>query len=159
MAKVIILCGKIASGKTTYAERLHRQKGAMILSCDDLMLRLFDSCLGDKHDETARRCSLFLYGQAEQLVQIGVDCVLDFGYWTRKEREEAKAYFAKRGIACELHYLKLAEEERIRRLDKRNQRLAGATHRVYRIEGELLKRLDKKFEPPLPDEIDKELSV
>ena len=56
MAEVILLCGKIAVGKTTYAAYLQRNRNAVVLSCDELMLSLFDSCLGDKHDDTVKRC-------------------------------------------------------------------------------------------------------
>ena len=72
MAEVILLCGKIAVGKTTYAAYLQKSRNAVVLSCDELMLSLFDSCLGDKHDATVKRCSLYLSGIARQVVAAGV---------------------------------------------------------------------------------------
>ena len=154
MAKVIILCGKIASGKTTYANSLKRNHRTVVLSCDDLMLTLFDGCLREKHDATADRCELFFYGQAEQLVSIGIDAVIDFGYWTKAERTKAKQYFKAKGILCELHYLSIPEALRLERLAERNQSLAGETRRVYIINTDLRKYLDAKFEEPSSDEIE-----
>ena len=61
MGKVFILCGKIASGKTTYASKLKSERKAVILSHDDLMLTLFDNCLGDKHDDMINRFSKYFY--------------------------------------------------------------------------------------------------
>lgn len=47
----ILLCGRICAGKTTYAKRLGKTRGAVCLSCDELMLALFGQQLGDRHDE------------------------------------------------------------------------------------------------------------
>lgn len=41
MAKVILICGKICSGKSTYAEQLRVQNNAVVLSTDEITLALF----------------------------------------------------------------------------------------------------------------------
>ena len=41
MAEVIMMCGRICSGKSTYAKRLSREKNAVILSVDEITLALF----------------------------------------------------------------------------------------------------------------------
>lgn len=46
MAEVIILCGKVAAGKTTYAKQLARSLPSVILSIDDLVVSLRDHCEG-----------------------------------------------------------------------------------------------------------------
>lgn len=46
MAEVILLCGKVAAGKSTYANRLAQQKRAVILSVDDLVVRMRTKCEG-----------------------------------------------------------------------------------------------------------------
>lgn len=164
MAKVIILCGKIAAGKTYYANRLKSQTNSVLLSVDDLMLKLSDSCLGDRHDEIAARCENYFYGLSEQIVAIGLNVIIDFGYWLQKEREEAKAYFHKKGISVELHYIKIPEEVRLQQLMKRNESLLladrrGENERVYIIDEGLRQKLDLKFEEPIPSEVDKLISM
>lgn len=154
MAKVYILCGKIASGKTTYANKIKQQNKAVSLSCDELMLALFDGCLGNKHDETVQKCALYFYKLAEELIEIDVDVILDFGYWTKRERAEAKAYFANRNILAELHYIEVTEDRRLEQLNKRNESLTNSTSRVYLIKEDLRQYLDAKFEQPTDDEID-----
>lgn len=159
MAKVIILCGKIASGKTYYANKIKNETNAIILSVDDLMLNLSDSCLGKQHDDMALRCERYFYGLANQIYRNGTDVILDFGYWSKMEREEAKQYFRYSGIPVELHYVKIEEEKRLIQLDHRNKNLMSQQEnkqsgRVYIIEEELRRRLDQKFEEPSPDEID-----
>jgi predicted kinase len=158
MAKVFILCGKIASGKTYYANELKEQKKAILLSVDDLMLKLSDSCLGEHHDDMASRCEHFFYGLAEQVVKNGTDVIIDFGYWSKKEREEAKEYFTNRGVSSELHYIRTSEEIRLLQLERRNAKLTeGLTKesgRVYIIDEALRRRLDQKFEEPLETEVE-----
>lgn len=155
MAKVIVLCGKIASGKTTYGKKLEAEENAVTLSFDDLMLELYDGCLGDKHDETAARITRYFYKLADQLLEKGHTVLFDYGHWTRRERESVLGYFQEKGIPAELHFLNPPEEIRLARLKDRNDRLRGAAHRVYLIEGDLLARLDGKFEAPSAAEYDK----
>lgn len=159
MAKVIILCGRIAVGKSYYANKLKEKNNAIILSVDELMLRLSDSCLGAHHDDMSLRCERYFYGLAEQMTNSGIDVIIDFGYWSRKEREEAKEYFGRRGIKSELHYIQISEEKRIKQLESRNDRLINErrmkdTGRVYIIDEVLRQRLDQKFEEPEQEEID-----
>ncbi len=155
MAEVILLCGKIAVGKTTYAAYLQKSRNAVVLSCDELMLSLFDSCLGDKHDATVKRCSLYLSGIARQVVAAGVDVVLDFGSWTAAERGAVQAFFSEYNIPVRLYYLFCEESVRLERLRLRNLALQNAEGRVYIIEDDLRKRLDAKFELPSENEADK----
>ena len=54
MAKIFLMCGKICSGKTTYARKLREQNKAVILSADEIMLALFGSDAGDKHEKRRR---------------------------------------------------------------------------------------------------------
>ena len=64
MAKVIMTCGKICSGKSTYAEKLRKESGAVVLSIDELMTAVLGRELGDIHDEYVRHCEQYLYKKA-----------------------------------------------------------------------------------------------
>ena len=55
MAKMILICGKLCSGKTTYAKQLCSKQNAILLSVDELMLAMYDPYLGDRHDEIGCR--------------------------------------------------------------------------------------------------------
>lgn len=149
---ITVLCGRVAAGKTALAETLHRETGAAVLSCDDLMLTVFDGCLGGAHDRTAMKCLTYLFSLAVQLDGLGVDAVVDYGFWLRAERDAARAYFTRAGVPHRLVLVESDEAVRLTRLSRRNEALRDAPGRVYRIEGELLGRMDAKFEPPGPDE-------
>lgn len=148
MAQVILLCGKIASGKTTYAKKLRSETGAVILSCDELMLTLFDSCLGSKHDDTVHRINDYFCHLAIQLVENGTDAILDFGYWTEHERRWTLSFFHERDIDARLYYLTADANVRKKRLERRNGLLADSPRREYIINEALLDKLEQKFEEP-----------
>ena len=154
MAKVYMLVGKIASGKTTWAMERKKKSPLVLLSCDDLMLNVFAGCLGDKHGETERRCLKFLFGQAAQLVEMGMDVVLDSGFWTKKSRAMARVYFSGKHIETTTYYFNIPDEVRVKRLQERNARRANSKKREVIIDAALLAKLDQKFEEPLSNEVD-----
>ena len=60
MAKVIMTCGKICCGKTTYANRLKEEMNAVILSIDEITLTLFPEGAREMHDTYALRAEQYL---------------------------------------------------------------------------------------------------
>ncbi len=147
---VTVLCGPVAAGKTFLAERLGRE-GALVLSCDEMMLTLFDRCLGpEHHDEMAMRCLRYLFSVAVQEARMGRDVVVDYGMWLRQERDAARQAFRSAGVPYRILLVEVDEATRLRRLERRNEGLRNADHRVYLIEGELLERMDAKWRAPGP---------
>ena len=64
MAKVILVCGRICCGKTTYAHRLAKERRAAVLSVDEVMLAIFGQHCGDMHDTYAARTKQYLLVKA-----------------------------------------------------------------------------------------------
>ena len=77
MAKVILICGKICSGKSTYAEQLRVQNHAVLLSTDEITLALFGQHCGDKHDEYVERTEKYLLNKSLELIKSNIDVVLE----------------------------------------------------------------------------------
>ena len=109
MGEVFLICGKLCSGKTTYAHKLAAEQGAVLLSVDEVMLSIFGQFAGDKHDEYAAGAKRFLLGKAVELADKNVPVVLDWGFWSRAERQQMRVYFAARGVVSRLVYLAVAE--------------------------------------------------
>ncbi|GHU80870.1 hypothetical protein FACS1894191_7040 [Clostridia bacterium] len=55
MPKTILICGKICSGKTTYAHKIKAESRAALLPADEITLALFDESIGEKHDDIAAK--------------------------------------------------------------------------------------------------------
>lgn len=160
MPKVFILCGKIASGKTTYANLLCEEANAMNLSIDDVMLKLYDNCLGpEKHRKVMEQITAYFLTLIPQIFHKGCSVVLDYGYWTKSERDWIKEQCKNAAFPYEVHYLEIEEEIRLNRLHDRNLKNMKQIERQYIIQDELQKRLDARFEIPNKDEYDKKITL
>lgn len=152
--KVICICGKLCSGKTTYAKRLCQQGSAVILSVDEIMLAVFGQYAGDKHEIYVHRLYKFLCEKAVQIVNAGVNVVLDWGFWTKDNRDKAKAYFKEHGISCEIHYIDICDEDWAKFIEKRNASAEAHKDRAYYVDSKLVEKFNNMFEMPSKEEID-----
>lgn len=154
MAKVILLCGKIASGKSVYAQMLCKKENAVLLSVDEITINVLGGDLGERHDEIAERVQQYLSQKSLEIIAAGANVLLDWGFWTRERREAARAFYASRGIACEFHYIDVHDEVWRRNIEKRNRAvLAGEVNAYYMDEGLMLK-LQAAFQQPDSSEMD-----
>ena len=149
MATVILLCGKLCCGKSTYTKVLLEHRRAMLLSCDELMLSLLPEQLGELHDEVARKAQAYLFARAAELLALGIDVILDWGFWQKESRRTAEDFFRSRGFTSEWIYLNVTDEEWRRRIEKRN---AEAPPGAYRVDEGLMQKCVSLFEEPGPQE-------
>lgn len=154
MAKAILICGKIASGKSTYAKKLTAQSRAVLLSVDEITLALFDGHIGEKHDEIVERTQRYLFDKSLELLDQGIDIVLDWGFWMKTEREEAKAFYTAHGIACEFHQIDVCDEVWRRNIAKRNREIEAGTTSAYFVDDALARKFEAIYEMPERSEMD-----
>lgn len=154
MAKVFLICGKICCGKTTYANKICAENNAILLSVDEITLALFGQHCGDKHDEYVERTEKYLLNKSLELVENNINVVLDWGFWTKAERESAKGFYISRGIECELHYIETSDEIWKSRLHKRNSAVLAEKTSAYYVDENLALKFASIFEVPSQDEID-----
>lgn len=147
MAEVILLCGKVAAGKTTYAKEMAKKQRAVILSIDDLVVRLHDHCEGRAKlfaMETAIRD--YFTGLIVQLIEQDVTCILDHGHWTRASRQQMIEFCQTHDFPLRIVLLECPKDIRLERLQKRNERLLREQERGYVIDAVQLDRFDSWFE-------------
>ncbi len=157
MAKAIMICGRLCCGKSTYAERLRKKLGAVLLSIDEIMLGLFGQQTGEMHDEYVSRTEKYLLSKSVELIESGINVVLDWGAWSKAKRAEIRDFYNSRGIGYELHYLKVSDEIWKERIAKRNNAVSEGNADAYYIDENLAAKFGAVFEPPTDEEIDKEM--
>lgn len=155
MAKVFLICGKICCGKTTYAQKICNESNAVLLSVDEITLALFGQHCGDKHDEYVERAEKYLLNKSMEFISKDVNVILDWGFWTKAERELAKGFYKSRNIECELHYIDISDEVWKSRLHKRNSAVLANETSAYYVDDNLAAKFASIFEVPGEDEIDK----
>ncbi len=153
--KVFLICGKICSGKSTYAEKLAKNHHAVLLSADEIMLAIFGQDAGENHDLYMKKLQKYLFQKSLEITASGINVVLDFGFWTKQERKAVKDFFLAKNISLELHYLDISHTEWKKRLSKRNMEVLQKKSNAYFVDDGLKKKCDELFETPDPEEIDK----
>ena len=154
MAKIYLICGKICSGKSTYAEQLRVQNNAVLLSTDEITLALFGQHCGDKHDDYVERTQNYLFNKSLEFVEVGINVVLDWGFWMKEERDYAREFYNSRNIEREFHYVDISDETWKARLRKRNSEVSAEKTSAYYIDDNLAEKFASIFEEPSEDEID-----
>ncbi len=154
MAKVILICGKICCGKSTYAEIMRKKHNAAVLSVDEIMLAIFGQYVGEKHNEYCENLQKYLFGKSLELIETGVNVILDWGFWQKDERDYAKSFYQAHNIHCEFHYINISDKIWQERLNKRNGEVEKGILSAYYVDENLAKKFDSLFETPTEDEID-----
>ena len=154
MAKVYLICGKICCGKTTYAQKLCNENNAVLLSVDEITLALFGQHCGEKHDEYVERTEKYLLNKSLELLENNFNVVLDWGFWTKAERESVKEFYKSRNIECELHYIDISDETWKNRLNKRNIAVLAEETNAYYVDDNIAAKFASIFEVPNEAEID-----
>lgn len=148
MPKVLIMCGKICSGKSTYAEKLKLENKAVILSVDELTLALFENQAGEKLDFYVEKLKEYFLKKSLDIVEAGADVILDWGFWTKKERDYAREFYDSRNISYQFYYMNVGIDEWKNRILKRNQEIKREQLEAYPIDKGLLSKVEKMFEEP-----------
>lgn len=155
MSKVILICGKIASGKSYYANQIKNKEKAVILNTDELTFALFDNEQGEKYEDRANRANNYLMKKTVELIKAECNVILDWGFWTKKQRNEVTGYFKSKNINVEWHYIDIEDELWEENIDERNKKVeSGKGGSNFYVDEGLKKKVLNKFEKPSKDEID-----
>jgi predicted kinase len=148
MSKSILhlICGLPGSGKTTLAIKLEQQLPALRLSPDVWMTRLS----ADGHDAKMRAIIEGLqWDVAARALALGVDVILEFGFWSKRERENFRRRATALGAQTRIHYLDVSRDELVRRISIRNKAVPSDS---FFIDIHDLDSWISAFEPPTEDE-------
>ena len=151
MATLHLMVGLPCSGKTTYARQLAREVNALLLTLDVWHLKLFGDDVGhDIHDERHESIEKLMWDVANHVLVMGGDVILDFGCWTRVERDDYRNRTKKLGANFKLHYMDVPYSELYRRLEIRN---CTPTKGVFVIPKTEMDKYVTIFQPPTEDEL------
>ncbi|MGA2439518.1 MAG: ATP-binding protein [Tepidisphaeraceae bacterium] len=151
MATLHLICGLPCSGKTTLARRIEQERSAVRLTPDEWIARLFgDDISGARLDAARDPVESVLWDLAARVLVVGVDVILDYGFWSRIERDDFRSRATRLGARSELHFLNVTEEAILTRLAARNNRRPPGT---FWIDEARVREWARIFEPPGEDEL------
>lgn len=154
MAKVIMTCGKICSGKTTYSHKLRKENKAVLLSVDEITLALLGGDAGDKLDEMVEKTEAYFFEKSLEIIETGINVVMDWGLWTKAERTYAREFYRSHNVQFEIHYLEISDEEWKKRISARNRLVETGKTSAYYVDDGLARKVTELFEQPDPSEAD-----
>lgn len=111
-ATLHLLCGKIASGKSTLAATLAETSGTVVLSEDKWLAALFRESMNSVEDYVHYAATLrsAIQPHVVALLRAGVNVVLDFPANTPANRQWMMSIVAESGAEHRLHYLEVSDE-------------------------------------------------
>ena len=138
-----LVFGLPGAGKSTRARQLVERTGAVPFDPDEWVQRLGASLVDY---EFRFRLQDQLLEHARRVLRAGASVVVEFGSWSREEREVIRHVAVSEGAATELHFVDAPLDELVRRVRERGGPEAEA------LISDVLIGLSDRFEHPTPDE-------
>jgi predicted kinase len=139
-----LIFGYLGVGKTTFAQELAQRVGGVVLSEDEWYLRLYTDGARD-HLEPAwsQRLTGVLDDLWPQILNGGIDVVLDFGFWSRERRNATRSRAADLGGEAKLYWVTCDEVVARQRVAHRNNKPGSS----FQILGNAYEELRAKYQP------------
>lgn len=138
------MCGLPGAGKTRRSHHIVDRVNAVHLCADEWVEGLGMSLVD--YEFRAKLQNVMLT-HAGRLLRSGVSVVVEFGSWSRDERETIRHAAVREGATTELHYLHAPIDELVRRVRHRGGPDAEA------LASTVLLKESSAFEPPNEQEI------
>ncbi len=149
MPKAHLVFGFLGSGKTTLAKRLEIQHSAVRFTPDEWMARPFgEDPPADTFQDRASAILDLMQPIWARCLSLGLDVVLDYGFWSRAERDRARATVEDLGATPVLWAVSCSDDEARKRIALRND----AAHRSLYIASATFDLLKARIEPLGMDE-------
>jgi len=145
MPTIHMIHGFCGTGKTTFAKKLEAETGAARFTPDEWMADLHgqNPPAGDfaALEKTVHEA---IWAAAETALEDGADVILDFGFWTRAERDETRDRARKLGADVKLYRLHCPDDVARMRILRRTASLPAGE--LY-IDDHAFDAFRKRFEP------------
>lgn len=150
-AKLIFLCGKMASGKSTLARELAQLENAVLLVEDEFLDRLFSGEISDipGYVKYSSRLKNALGPHVCALLSKGISVVLDFPANTEAQRAWFRELFERANADHELHFVNASDALCKSQLKERTKDLPAGTRWTTDAEFDAVTAY---FRPPSEDE-------
>src|ERR1019366_3733670 len=130
---LFLTCGLPGSGKSTLAKRLEQEVPVLRLTADEWLHELYPTITTPEAEEGALRSRVepLQWKLALRALQLGCDVVLDWGLWSREERDLYRTGARDAGARVVLCLLDPSVDELWARLSRRNADRPFGVFEIY----------------------------
>lgn len=105
------------------------------------------------HDEIAGRVKAYLYGKAEELLNNNVHIILDWGFWTARERNYVNNFFRERNAEVRWMFTNIDDRTHVDYIIDRNQKVIAGECSDYYVDEGLFMKARSLFQEPDDEEM------
>jgi len=156
MAKIILICGLVGAGKSTYARGLALSNDAIRFSVDEWMTTLFQADWPDDLNynwamERIDRIEDQMWQMVIQHMENDISVVMDLGLLKKDHRQKFYDLAAAQNYKLETHLVEADKDIRWERVQKRNSE-KGKTYSLQ-VNREMFDFCENLFERPDSEEL------
>lgn len=146
-ATLHFFCGKAGAGKSTLAAALAKEEGAVLISEDVWLARLFGDQMHtfDDYIRCSRKLKTVVGPLVADLLASGLNVVMDFQANTRAGRAWFLSVCAQAGAAHVLHHVDVPDAVCLQRIARRNAERPEGSHALSEAD---FHHISAFFEPP-----------
>ncbi|MEM9844459.1 MAG: ATP-binding protein [Pseudomonadota bacterium] len=145
-----MVCGKIASGKSTLTGKIGQEDATIVLSEDEWLNALFADQMTSLSDyvRCMQKLRQIMAPHIAALLKAGLSVVLDFQANTVEARNWMRSIFEQANVSHVLHVLDVPDELCLERLRARNQQ----GNHPFNVTEEEFHKVSRHFVAPSPTE-------
>lgn len=146
-----VICGFIGAGKTTFARKLEKETGAIRVTKDEWIIKIFGNKItSDKNFEVFdKNITELATNIAFKILKADKDVIIDEGFWVKSQRDDIKKKISEVGAKPILYYVECPVKKMRERTVTRSE---NPTKDSFEISGEMFDSYLKYWEPPAQDE-------
>ena len=146
-----VISGFIGAGKTTFARKLEKETGAIRITKDEWVIKIFGNKITsdknfEKYDKNITELATDI---AFKILRAGKDVIIDEGFWVKSQRDDIKKKILEVGAKPILYYVECPVEKMRERVVTRSK---IPPEDSFEISGEMFVSYLKYWEPPEEDE-------
>lgn len=151
MPTAYLLHGFIGVGKSTLARAMEAEGRGVRFSNDEWYLRLYGDMAppGHLNADLEARTQALLDDVWTRVLAAGTSVILDFGLWSRVERDRVRSLVADVGATADLYWVQCPEAVALERVRTRNENPGDS----WFLDETSFEYLRQKYHPLDPDEV------
>ena len=142
-----VICGFIGAGKTTFARKLEKETGAIRVTKDEWIIKIFGNkiTLDNNFEVYDKNITKLATDIAFKILKAGKDVIIDEGFWVKSQRDNIKKKILQVGAKPIFYYIESSVEKMKERVINRSK---NPTKDSFEISEEMFNSYLKYWQSP-----------